>query len=345
MYSIVLLYSIVQDFVCFELCWCTSGLGHYSIDTVLLYLNVLFLQMVSKSLLRLLQAQYQFFHFASEHITEFTRCQVTDGAKNHVTPTSTPPPLPARSRSGALRVDASPGVQSHYRDVSKSPSSSVDSPSSLRKQISSFFSKLSPKTVAASGEGQSVFFVGLDGQQQSQQQLPLSQQLQLQQSQPQLSQQQQQQLQQQQQQSQQLLQSDQNQPAQQFHKDQTSQTQQQNLPHEEVKPKPRTVSQQSAVEKEAEEKSLKTVDRLNNGEFLSLFTRPSMIRLATPHTFDFLFSGFSHYNSFTWISLWLHFVLSTMFSSFIPTPYKSLSTCFSVFLSIYLLVPVHYHSS
>ena len=233
--------------------------------------------MVSKSLLRLLQAQYQFFHFASEHITEFTRCQATDGAKNHVTPTSTPPPLPARSRSGALRVDASPGVQSHYRDVSKSPSSSVDSPSSLRKQISSFFSKLSPKTMAASGEGQSVFFVGLDGQQQpqqqqSQQQLPLSQQLQLQQLQPQLSQQQQlqqQSQQQHQQQLQQLLQPDQNQQAQQFHKDQTSQTSQQNLPHEEIKPKPRTVSQQSAVEREEEEKRPITGERLkpiNDGE-------------------------------------------------------------------------------
>ena len=143
------------------------------------------------------------------------------------------------AKSEGLCIDAKL-VQPHYGEPVKSPgmSPSVDSPSSLRKQISSFFSKLSPKTVAPSNEGQSVFFVGLECQPQQQSQLQQQQQ----------SLESEQQLQQQQQQVQHF---EKQQPEQQ----QQPVQQQRKVSQPEIKPKSRTVLQQrSGIERETEEK-------------------------------------------------------------------------------------------
>ena len=203
----------------------------------LFLLGICFLQIVASNLLRLLQTQCQFFHVASENITEFTRCQATNDLKSsvdHMTATSSPV-LPARVKNGVktegLSIDAK-SVPPHYGEGVKSPglSSSVDSPGSLRKQISMFFSKLSPKTVAPSSEGQSVFFVGLEGQPQQQPQ----------QSEPQ--------------------------PQQELVQQQQQQQQQQKRLQPEIKPKPRKILQQrGGMESEREEKSLVTREHQGSG--------------------------------------------------------------------------------
>ena len=156
--------------------------------------------------------------------------------------TATSSPVhPARvKKTEGLSIDAK-SVPPHYVEGVKSPglSSSVDSPGSLRKQISLFFSKLSPKTVAPSSEGQSVFFVGLEGQPQQQPQ-PLEPQ-------PQQEPVQQQQLQQAQQQQ-----------------------QQQKHLQPEIKPKPRRISQQRGG-MEREENSPVTGEHQGSGECHCLF--------------------------------------------------------------------------